>query len=96
VQTQKILTQRRIHYQLTGLVATLALLAMTTLTVAAQFSPERPSEYRVCWVGSQFRYLECVDANSWGASFVFEAKTSPFLFPDPDDASLRIDDIPSY
>jgi hypothetical protein len=72
---------------LLGTIAACALLLATTLSVNAQPSPDGPTAYRDCWLGSPSHYDECVQANTWGATFVF---------PDRDDVSLVINGIPSY
>lgn len=76
-----------VRHAMLGTVAALALLLTTALSVTAQPAPDGPTEYRNCWLGSPSHYDECVQANNWGATFVF---------PDRDDVSLLIDGIPSY
>jgi hypothetical protein len=72
---------------LLGAVAAIALLLATALSATAQPSPDGPTAYRDCWLGSPTHYDECVQANTWGATFDF---------PDRDDVSLVIDGIPSF
>ncbi len=65
------------HRSIRMIVTFVALTLITVTSVAASPSGvERPSTYPDCWQGSQVLYLECIDANQWGARFVFEAPTS--------------------
>jgi hypothetical protein len=76
-----------VRHSLLGTLAASALLLATALPVAAQPSTDSPTAYRDCWLSSPSHFDDCVQANHWGAIFVF---------PDRDDVSLVIDGIPSY
>jgi hypothetical protein len=86
----RLLRNRR--HSIAGVIAAM-LLTTTSLTAAAQPSTNEPDTDRDCWLGSPAHYDDCVQANNWGAGTTAGDQSA---FPDPTDASLVIDGIPSY
>jgi hypothetical protein len=76
-----------VRHSLLGTLAACAMLLATALSVSAEPAHDGPTKYRDCWLSSPSHFDDCVQANTWGATFVF---------PDRDDVSLVIDGIPSY